>query len=71
LLIGTKIDKDTKHSSTKNEIKNKNQINDNKNLQKKNNNIIKETKIIKAGLYIINLDIRISSLNKNIIIYLN
>ena len=69
LLIGTKVDKNEKKIkiSKKDKINNKSEIIDNKNksqLQKENNNLIKEAKIIKAGFYIINLDIILEDISK-------
>ena len=58
LLIGTKIDK------VENKKNNKNNKNKKKQIEKENNNEIKEKKIEKAGIYIINLDTIFNDLSK-------
>ena len=58
LLIGTKADK-IENKNFKSNQKSKNKI-----IEKENNNEIKEAKIEKAGIYIINLDIIFNDLSK-------
>ena len=61
LLIGTKIDK-IENKNNKNSKKNKK--NKKKQIEKENNNEIKEKKVEKAGIYIINLEVIFNDLPK-------